>query len=59
MTVARTGRQADRNDRRHEKLMGGLRVNFDNIITRATPVLTSLAMREPYEVCEAKGQKIA
>jgi hypothetical protein len=59
MKSDRFGGNASHNDRRGENFYGAHSENFVNFASLAGRGLTSHATREPYEVCEAKGQKSA
>jgi hypothetical protein len=50
---------ASHNDRRDKNFYGAHSENFVNFASLAGRGLTSHTTREPYEVCEAKGQKSA
>jgi hypothetical protein len=59
MTFDHSGGNAGYKDRRDKNFYGAHSENFVNFASLAGRGLTSHATREPYDVCEAKGQKSA
>jgi hypothetical protein len=59
MTFDHSWGNAGHNGWRDKNFYGAHSENFVNFASLAGRGLTSHATREPYEVCEAKGQKIA